>query len=131
LGFEPTARPNASFVSTLADSVDVMDKTGLDVIVDVGICWVERDIDACIKKLGKRIALVQLSDYVYASGVAPSSGRILPGEGDLPLDRFVRVAVDAGYTGPFEIELMGLEKDCAAPMRKAVEHTNAILNRIL
>lgn len=52
-----------------------------------------------------RCRLVQLSDYVYGDRAVP--GRAVPGDGDIPLDRIVGWILEAGYTGAFDLELIG------------------------
>jgi sugar phosphate isomerase/epimerase len=131
VAFEPSTRPQVSFVHNLHDAIEIMNRTGVEIIVDVGNCWVERDIYAAITHLRERIALVQLSDFPMSSTLGPGMGRVLPGLGDLPLERFIQAAADAGYAGPFEIEYLGLDKNCGDAIRRSVIHTSRVLDGVL
>jgi sugar phosphate isomerase/epimerase len=131
VAFEPSTRPQVSFVHNLNDAIEIMNRTGVEIIVDVGNCWVERDIYAAITRLREHIALVQLSDFPMSSPLGPGMGRVLPGLGDLPLERFIRAAVEAGYSGPFEIEYLGLDKNCGAAIQRSVMHTSRVLDSVL
>jgi sugar phosphate isomerase/epimerase len=66
-----------------------------------------------------------------SSTLGPGMGRVLPGLGDLPLERFIQAAVDAGYSGPFEIEYLGLDKNCSDAIRRSVIHSSRLLDGVL
>lgn len=55
----------------------------------------------------KNLAFVQICDW---SGVprelASDADRIMPGDGELPLEEWLRASAAAGYTGPVSLELM-------------------------
>lgn len=110
LAFEPSLRSNVSFVHNLRDSIDLADASGTAIVVDIGNCYAERDVTDWIARVGKRIAIVQVSDVAIGTIEAPGAGtRGLPGQGELPIARLIESAVAAGYDGPFEIEFLGLE----------------------
>jgi sugar phosphate isomerase/epimerase len=48
---------------------------------------------------------VQVSDFKV--GTVASSQRLVPGDGDIPLARVIGDLVGAGYSGMFELELIG------------------------
>ncbi len=48
---------------------------------------------------------MQVSDFKV--GTVASSQRLVPGDGDIPIGRILGELVDAGYTGSFELELIG------------------------
>lgn len=56
----------------------------------------------------RHIGLVQISDVAIDMERPGPGTRGLPGRGELPLEEFLRAAMDAGYPGPFEIEYLGL-----------------------
>ena len=135
LAIEPSLRTDVSFVHTLRDGTDVAERAGIDVIADIGNCWMERDVEDTVRRAGLRIAVVQISDAVFGTTENPSpGGRVVPGDGDLALDRFIEAALDAGYTGPFELEVVGpaIEAEGHGPaLRRSVERANALLDKVL
>jgi sugar phosphate isomerase/epimerase len=135
LAIEPSLRTDVSFVHTLRDGTDVAERAGIGVIADVGNCWMERDPEDAVRRAGSRLAVVQISDAVYGTVEHPSpGGRVVPGDGDLPLDEFLRAALDTGYTGPFELEVVGPAIEAeghAAALRRSVERANALLYEVL
>jgi sugar phosphate isomerase/epimerase len=111
LAFEPSLRSNVSFAHNLRDSLDLADASGTAIVVDIGNCYAERDVSAWIARVGKRIAIVQVSDVAIGTLEAPGAGvRGLPGEGELPIAHLIESAVAAGYVGPFEVEFLGLDE---------------------
>jgi len=108
LAFEPSLRPQISFVHTLRDALDLARISGTSVVVDIGNAYSERDIGQWIARARDLIAIVQVSDVTIGRLGDPGVGvRALPGSGELPLLRFLSAAVEAGYGGPFEIEFLG------------------------
>jgi sugar phosphate isomerase/epimerase len=135
LAIEPSLRTDVSFVHTLRDGTDVAVRAGIDVIADVGNCWMERDAEDAVRRAGSRIAVVQLSDAVYGTTHHPSpGGRVVPGDGDLALEAFIAAALDTGYAGPFELEVVGPAIDAEGhgpALRRSVERANALLYEVL
>jgi sugar phosphate isomerase/epimerase len=115
--------------------VDVAEQAGVAVIADVGNCWTERDVEATIERAAPSIAVLQISDAVWGTPQAPSpGGRCVPGDGDLPLDRFIRAALDGGYSGVFELEMVGPMIDAeghGSALRRGVERANALLEEVV
>jgi len=135
LAIEPSLRTDVSFVHTLRDSLDVADAAGVGVIADLGNCWMERDYEATVRRAGSRIACVQFADAVFGtSQEPPPGGRAVPGDGDLPIDRFIEAALDAGYTGPFELEQVGPKIEAEgheSALRRAVERASRLLEEAM
>src|SRR5262249_50322209 len=48
--FEPTLRTSVSFCTSLADAVDVAERTGLGIVADFGNNWMERDWTTRIRR---------------------------------------------------------------------------------
>lgn len=111
LAFEPSFRPDVSFVNTIRDAIDAAESTGLGIVVDFGNCWMERDFREVLLRAAPHIALVQVGDTqvgpVQGPGQPPASGRVPFGEGDLPIARMLQDVKDTGYAGPIELELPG------------------------
>jgi len=132
LAIEPTARADRSFVHTLRDGLQVAEQAGVGIVADLGACWTEPDIEDTVRRAGSRIAVVQLCDAVR--GKSDHSNRAVPGDGDLDIGAFVEATLEAGYTGGFELELVGPAIEAegyAAATRRAVEHMSALLETVL
>jgi len=123
-------RLDLSFVTTLADTVDAARALAIRVCVEVNSCFAERGLPATIRAGADTLAHVQLSDFVVGSLSTPD--RAVPGDGDIPLERIVGSLLDAGYAGPFELELVGPRIDAegyAAAIRRGVDHLGGLLSR--
>jgi sugar phosphate isomerase/epimerase len=135
LAIEPSLRTDVSFVHTLRDALDVVDAAGIDVIADLGNCWMERDYEDTVRRAGPRLAVVQFADAVFGTQrEPPPGGRAVPGDGDLPIARFLEAALDAGYTGAFELELVGPKIEAEgheSALRRGVERASALLAEVL
>jgi sugar phosphate isomerase/epimerase len=135
LAIEPSLRTDQSFVHTLRDALDVADRAGIGVVADLGNCWMERDYEEVVRRAGSRIVAVQFADAVFGTPQEPSpGGRAVPGDGDLPIPRFMEAALDAGYAGYFELEQVGpkIEAEGHGPaLRRGVERASALLEEVL
>jgi sugar phosphate isomerase/epimerase len=135
LAIEPSLRTDQSFVHTLRDGLEVAERAGIGIIADLGNCWMERDYEATVRRAGSRIATVQFADALFGTPQRPSpGGRVVPGDGDLAIGTFIHAALEAGYTGAFELEQVGpqIEAEGHAPaLRRAVERANALLQEVV
>ena len=125
--FEPTLRTSVSFVTTLADAIDVAERTGLGIVADFGNNWMERDLEERLRRAMPHIALMQIDD------VDPSAagGRVHVGSGNLPLRRWLSTVLDAGYTGVFDLEVVPADfaaETNEAELRKGIEAASALLD---
>jgi len=84
------------FVHSLRDAIPLSRKLGVYICLELQNCWVESNL---------RFAMVQVSDFRYGSRVVPD--RLVPGDGDLPLERMIKGLIAVGYEGAFDIELLG------------------------
>jgi sugar phosphate isomerase/epimerase len=130
---EPTGplRLDLSFVTTLRDGVDLARRLGTGVCAEVNSCFAERALLATIGSSADVLAHVQVSDFVIGSLCTPD--RAVPGDGDIPLARIVRAVLDAGYTGAFELEMVGprIEEEGYAPaIRRGVDYMGALLDEL-
>jgi sugar phosphate isomerase/epimerase len=107
---EPTTRMNVSFVTTLADAVDVAERTGLGIVADFANIWTERGLPATLRRAAPHIALMQIDDVVIGSSKnPPQGGRVHIGKGELPLKRMMQDVIDAGYDGVFDLEVVAAD----------------------
>ncbi len=132
LAVEPTNSllADVSFVYSLRDALDLARAAGVKVVLDVFSCWYERGLEDLVRKNVDQIALVQISDFVI--GTHETGNRVVPGDGDLPLARLLSMVVDAGYGGPFDLEIMGPRMDSEgypSAIRRSVERASELLDR--
>jgi sugar phosphate isomerase/epimerase len=131
---EPSLRTSVSFVNTLRDAIDVAELTGISLIADFGNMWMERDFREVLAHAMPHIALMQIGDVVIGSpGKPPPGGRAHIGEGELPLHRMMQDVLDAGYTGVFDLEVVGpqigTDTDEAA-IRRGAAAASALLTEL-
>jgi sugar phosphate isomerase/epimerase len=98
-------RTDVGFVHTLRDAIELAWRIGTGVCLEVNACWAERNLGGTIAAGIDAIALVQVSDYAIGTHTTPD--RLVPGDGDIPLERIVAELLDAGYAGTFDIEIIG------------------------
>jgi sugar phosphate isomerase/epimerase len=124
-------RVDVGFVHTLRDVVDLARRLGTGVCMEVNACWAERGLAETIAAGVDVIALVQVSDY--AIGTRSTPDRLVPGDGDIPLERILRTVLDAGYRGVFDLELIGPridEEGYDAAVPRAVAQLSSLLERL-
>jgi sugar phosphate isomerase/epimerase len=107
VAIEPSSPTNHDMgcVHSLRDAIWVADQTGVDLIVDLQTCWLERGLAAMVRDNLDRVALVQVSDFVV--GTEARLSRAVPGDGDIPLERLLADILLAGYEGVFDVEVLG------------------------
>jgi sugar phosphate isomerase/epimerase len=131
VALEPSQRTSVSFVTTLADAIDVAQQTGLSIVADFANCWAERGLAASFKRAAPHLALLQIDDIIIGSTNRPApGGRAHIGIGELPVRRMVQDVLDAGYTGPFDLEVVPADFTAAtdeAELRAGVEAASALL----
>lgn len=99
-------------VSTLAQALDIAEShpvAAVGVVVDTYHIWWDDTVYAQIARAGERIASFQLADWVTPLPEGVLTGRALPGDGCVELDRLWRAVDAAGYTGPVEVEIFNAE----------------------
>ncbi|HEU5300741.1 MAG TPA: sugar phosphate isomerase/epimerase [Acidimicrobiia bacterium] len=98
-------RVDVGFVHTLADVVDLARRLGIGVCVETNACWAERGLARTIAAGVDTFRVVQVSDF--AIGTLSTPNRLVPGDGDIPLERILGQILAAGYVGAFDLELIG------------------------
>ncbi|NUU20098.1 MAG: sugar phosphate isomerase/epimerase [Streptomycetaceae bacterium] len=134
LAIEPTLRRERSFVHTLGDGAEVAWQAGVSAVADLGNCWMEPGLDEVVRRVGPRIAVAQFADARTGAGGEASPGRAVPGDGDLDIGRFIRAVLATGYTGAFELELVGPRIEAeghASATRRGVARANTLLDTVL
>ena len=124
-------RTDYGFVHSLRDAHDVARMLGIGVCMEVHSCWAERGLAATVASAVRDIHLVQVSDFVNGSTISPD--RAVIGEGDIPFDRVLGYVLEAGYEGPFEIEMIGPRIDAAGyetAVMRSIEYLSRVLERL-
>jgi sugar phosphate isomerase/epimerase len=129
---EPTnpLRVDISFVFWQRDAMDLARQAGTKVVLDFQSSWYERGLEQVVRRNIDLVGLTQLSDYVI--GTAQTGDRVVPGDGDIPLERLVRMVLDAGFTGSFDLEVFGPrveEEGYRSSVRRCVERASELLDR--
>lgn len=110
------------FAHTLPDSLRLADEAGIGVCLELQNCWYERDLARLFREHVARIALVQLSDFRV--GEELRLNRRVPGDGSMPLAWMIERLLEAGYSGLFDIEVIGPSIDAEGPesaLRRSAE----------
>lgn len=116
---------------TLADAVSLAHAAGIGVCIDLHACWMEAALKENLAAALPLAGLVQVSDYVLGDRTTPC--RAVPGDGVIPLERILGDLLDLGYTGLFDLELVGprIEQEGAASAcSRAVDHLSELLERL-
>lgn len=94
-----------SAIWTIDQALDVIHDSGSGA---VGLCldywniWQQDDVEGAIARAGDRIFTVQASDWRTPRSFAD---RIVPGDGEIPLDRLLAATHATGYDRPYVIEI--------------------------
>ena len=130
---EPTnpLRADVSFVYWQRDAIEIARRAGIQVMIDLQSCWFERGLGQLVRENLDLVGVVQISDYRI--GTHQAGDRVVPGDGDIPLERLLAMLLDAGYRGAFDLEIMGprIESEGYAPaLRRSIERVSALLDRL-
>jgi sugar phosphate isomerase/epimerase len=127
---EPTISlvADLSVLHTLADTVELCERTGLGVCLDVQHCWHERDLRGAIRRAAPHLGLVQLSDWIPGNR---HHFRAVPGDGAIPLERILGWILEEGYDGLVDLELYP-EPGVPEPetIERAIERATMLLERL-
>lgn len=124
-------RAHFHLAHTLQDTITLTEQAGIGICLDVFSVWTESALQQKIERAMPRIAVVQLSDYVFGDACLP--GRAVPGDGNIPLKRIIDWILRAGYRGNFDLEIVGAridEEGHLAAIRRSVNHITEILESL-
>jgi sugar phosphate isomerase/epimerase len=129
---EPTnpLRADISFVFWQRDAMDLARRAGTKVMLDFQSCWYERSLEHVVRQNIDLVGVTQLSDFVI--GTTETGNRVVPGDGDIPLERLVAMVLDAGFEGTFDLEVFGPrveEEGYHSSVKRAVERASDLLDR--
>lgn len=133
LAVEPTnpLRADHSFVHSLRDALDLARRCGMSVVVDLYSTWYERGLEALLGANPDLLALVQVCDYTLGTTDMPN--RSVVGDGDIPIGRILAATLEAGYTGPFDIEILGPRVEAEgyrSAIARSAERTSELLDHL-
>jgi sugar phosphate isomerase/epimerase len=116
---------------TLRDAITLAEIAGIGVCIDLYASWTEADLERTIRRAMPRCKLIQVADYVYGDRTVPS--RAVPGDGNIPIARILDWALSAGYSGAFDLELIGPRIDGegnVAATRRAADRLGELLHSL-
>jgi sugar phosphate isomerase/epimerase len=99
-------------VSTLDGALTIAERYPVEavgVVVDTYHIWWDEHVYDQIRRAGPRIAAFQLADWITPLPAGVLTGRALPGQGCVEMDRLWQAVDEAGYTGPVEVEIFNEE----------------------
>jgi len=94
-----------SAVWTLPQAMEIVEAVNRD---NFGICldcwnvWQNAGLDEAIRKCGDRIFVVQISDWRTPRSF---EDRLIPGQGEIPLAKFLSSVRAAGFSGAYSVEI--------------------------
>jgi sugar phosphate isomerase/epimerase len=118
----------AGFLHSLRDAAPVADAVGVGLAVDVTHCWWEPGIDELLMAVAPNVGVAHLADLPLDR---PAVTRLVPGDGELPLRRFVDALAAGGFCGPFELEVLGPAIDdegAPAALRRSVAYVETLFD---
>jgi len=129
VALEPT-RPqfaHVALVHTLRDGLTVARRLGLGLVPDTAHLWWEPGLAGQLAAGVPLFAMVQVADLDLSG---PVLERVVPGDGGSTLGALVGGLVDAGYAGPFELELIGQaieDEGYPSALLRSLRHVDGLL----
>lgn len=118
------------FVHTIRDAIQLAEEADIHICLELQNCWVERGLAGLFRKHAGLFGVVQVSDYRVGEEVRLN--RRVPGDGSIPLVWLIEQLLEAGYTGLFEIEVLGphIESEgYPSAIRRSAEWLSNLLER--
>jgi sugar phosphate isomerase/epimerase len=130
LGIEPTSHlyADCSIAHRLSDTAALARMAGIAPVIDIFACWFDSDIEAALTQAAPLCQLAQISDYVLGDRGLPC--RAVPGDGAVPFERIVPHMVSAGFTGWWDLEIIGPRLQAEgneAGLHRAAAHIGRLL----
>ncbi len=119
------------FAHTLDDTIRLAEIAGIGVCIELAACWFEGGLREKFRRAMPNTGLVQISDYVPGDRATPN--RAVPGDGMVPNEWLVRELLNAGYTGIFDLELVGPRIEAEGPRiatKRAAEALSELLTKV-
>jgi sugar phosphate isomerase/epimerase len=124
-------RFDLGFLHNLRDTMDVARRADVKVCLEVNTVWGERALRDTIRTGVDRIRIVQVNDFIVPTTMTPD--RAVPGDGVIPLERLFGDLEEAGYRGPYELEIVGPRIEAegyASAVARSVAHVDLLLRGV-
>ena len=124
----PTLYGDLNIALSLRDTVMLAEMADVGICLDVFACWTEAGLRETIRRAMPRCKLIQIADFVPGDRALPA--RAVPGDGAIPIRQMMEWALEGGYDGAFDIELIGPRIDAeghVAATRRSAEVLDAML----
>jgi sugar phosphate isomerase/epimerase len=130
---EPAPMLYAAFhiAHSLRDTVLLAEIADIGVCMDVFPIWTEAGLKETIKRAAPRLGLVQIGDHIPGDMSLPN--RAVVGDGAIPMKRLFGWALEAGYDGGFDLEMIGPRIVAMGPveaLRRSAEAVGKILEEL-
>jgi sugar phosphate isomerase/epimerase len=125
-----TSTRDIGFVHSLADAVEFSRDADVSVCLELQNCWFDCHLLRTFHENVDRFAIVQVNDFKVGDGARLN--RCVPGDGDMPVEWLLGTLLDAGYPGPFELEVVGPrieEEGYESAIRRGLEWISERLRR--
>jgi sugar phosphate isomerase/epimerase len=116
---------------SLRDTVTLAEIADVGVCMDFFACWSEAGLRESMQRAMPRCGLIQVCDY--ANGDRSLPARAVPGDGAVPVQRMLDWTLQAGYTGYYDLELIGprIEREGpVAAVRRAADVVGEMLRAL-
>ncbi|MBV1690641.1 sugar phosphate isomerase/epimerase [Novosphingobium sp. G106] len=116
---------------TLDDTVRLAEIAGIGVCIELNACWYEADLKEKFRRAMPLTGLVQVCDYVLGDRFTPN--RAVVGDGVVPIEWLLGTILELGYTGVFDLELIGPRIEQEGPRaasKRAAENLSEILTKL-
>lgn len=116
---------------TLDDTIRLAEIAGIGVCIELAACWFEGGLREKFRRALPNTGLVQVCDYVAGDRTAPC--RAVPGDGMIPNEWLLGELLEAGYTGIFDLELLGpriADEGPRAATQRAAERLSELLVKL-
>jgi sugar phosphate isomerase/epimerase len=85
------------------DLVEKVNHEAVGICIDTWNIWETPDLEGVIRRCGKRILVIQLSDWRMPRSTAD---RYTLGQGEIPLAKIFRAVRETGFAGPWVVEIL-------------------------
>lgn len=93
------------FVHTLTGVAEIARAADIDICLELQNVWYESGLPRLFRENADRFCIVQVSDFLIDEPLR--NNRRVPGDGSMPLEWLIGEVLEAGYSGYFEIEVLG------------------------
>lgn len=108
-----TMRADISFAHTVRDAAALARRMDAGLVADLYCAWQEPGLLDTLRADLDRVRVLQVSDFRVGTLTVPN--RWVPGDGDLPIARLLSEALELGYRGVVDLELLGPAIEAEGP----------------